>query len=495
MKTLVWLKRDLRLADHPPLAEAAGGAMLALFVAEPSVMEAEDFAPCHRRFVWQSLAGLREALAARGGRLAFARGEAVDVLDRLHAEWPFERIVSHQETGNAATYARDRAVAAWCRKRGVEWREHRQHGVFRGLGDRDGWSARWRRQMKQPTVATPTRFQSPSIALSVETELPRAEPGVAWLPGGEAAGRETLESFLRERGEEYATRMSSPVTAPEACSRLSPYLAWGNVSMRAVVQATEARAEALRAARPGTTPWPRSLAAFGKRLRWHCHFIQKLEDQPSIEFENMQRACDGLREDEFDEARFEAWKAGRTGYPMVDACMRALREEKWINFRMRAMLVSFASHHLWLDWRPTSRWLARQFLDYEPGIHYTQFQMQSGVTGINALRIYSPAKQVLDHDPDGAFIHRWCPELAPLTGAALANPERLDLDAQRRLGVRIGRDYPKPLVDHATAVRHARHRIAAVRRTAEAREESRAVYRRHGSRKRPPARRRQGAGR
>ena len=161
--------------------------------------------------------------------------------------------------------------------------------------------------------------------------------------------------------------------------------------------------------------------------------------------------------------------------------MRALRAQKWINFRMRAMLVSFASYHLWLDWRRTAPWLAQHFLDYEPGIHYSQFQMQSGTTGINTLRIYSPAKQVLDQDPDGAFIHRWCPELESLSGPLLANPEQA--------GSLLPLDYPAPIVEHSSAMQKARKRIMARRQTGAARLESRAVFQRHGSRRRSNRRR------
>jgi deoxyribodipyrimidine photo-lyase len=214
--------------------------------------------------------------------------------------------------------------------------------------------------------------------------------------------------------------------------------------------------------------------------------MQKLEDEPRIEFENFSRAYDGLREQAPDAARLDAWWAGQTGYPMVDACMRALHAGGWINFRMRAMLVSFAAHHLWLHWRGFAPYLARQFIDFEPGIHYSQVQMQSGTTGINTVRIYSPIKQALDQDPEGAFIRRYVPELAAVPVEYLAQPHTMPADLQQRTGVRIGRTYPAPLVDHASAYRAARERIAAVRRTTAARAEAERVQARHGSRRSGP---------
>lgn len=248
--------------------------------------------------------------------------------------------------------------------------------------------------------------------------------------------------------------------------------------MREIVQATRRRVSDLQGDRtPESKIWRQSLRSFDARLHWHCHFMQKLEDEPRIEFENVVRAYDGLREGEFSAERFEAWKAGRTGYPFVDACMRYLQETGWINFRMRAMLVSFASYHLWLHWRQPALYLAGLFLDYEPGIHYSQFQMQSGTSGINTIRIYSPTKQALDQDPAGSFIRRWVPELAAVPAEHVQQPW---LQPESRGSVT---GYPLPIVDHATAIALARQRISAIRRQDSTRAEAKQVVQRHGSRK------------
>jgi deoxyribodipyrimidine photo-lyase len=327
--------------------------------------------------------------------------------------------------------------------------------------------------MAEPVIATPLELRGVAIDPG---PIPEARdlgllPDRRTLaqPGGERAGENLLQTFLDGRGSAYHREMSSPVTAFESCSRLSPHLAYGTISTRIVTQRLRERL-----AKTEDKEVRRALRAFDGRLHWRDHFMQKLEDEPGIEFGNFVRGFDGLREGEFSRDRFEAWKEGRTGYPMVDACMRCLEQTGWINFRMRAMLMSFASYQLWLHWRETGLHLARLFVDYEPGIHWSQTQMQSGTTGMNTLRIYSPTKQAKDHDPKGVFIRRWIPELRDLADKWIATPW---------LRPELAGGYRQPIVEHTAAVREARAKLASFRRQPGVRAQIGEVMKKHGSRK------------
>ena len=480
---LVWLKRDLRIHDHAALAAAqAFDAAAALFVIEPEWLQSPECSPGHVEFTLGCLAELRAALAPRGMPLLVRVGSCAQVFTQLHTEMAFTHLLSHEETGSGWTYQRDKDVAAWCQAHNVAWQEWQQTGVVRRLRSRSGWAARWQMRMDTAIIAPPQQFQS-SLPVN-QADLPTlADLGLqrtskTLQAAGEKAARQTLRSFLQIRGFDYRKSLSSPLSAQEGCSRLSPHLAFGTLSLRTVHQATESVM-----ASTNDASMRYALKGFAGRLRWHCHFMQKLEDQPDIEFNNFARVCDGLRENDFNPEYFEAWGKGQTGYPMVDACMRSLRATGWLNFRMRAMLVSFASYHLWLHWRQTGVFLARQFLDFEPGIHWSQMQMQSGTTGINTLRIYSPTKQAKDHDPEGLFIRQWVPELARIPLPFLAEPWNMPDSVQHLSGCILGVDYPLPIVNEKTALQAAKLRLYGLRQTPEAKVQAADVQMRHGSRK------------
>ena len=482
-RALVWLKRDLRVHDHAPLVAAlAHSDALSLFIVEPEWLQSPECDASHVDFALACLAELRAALALRGLPLLVRVGSAVDVLAQLHSELAFTHLLSHEETGPGWSYVRDVQVVAWCKSAHIPWQEFTQTGVVRRLRSRSAWAQRWQARMDAPLQLLNGDFTAAVTLDQPEvptlTSLGLQAHHKTLQAAGEKAARRTLTSFLQVRGYDYRKALSSPLTAEEGCSRLSPHLAFGTLSMRTVHQATE-----VAIAHTPDRAFAYALRGFAGRLRWHCHFMQKLEDEPDIEFHNFARVCDGLREEEFNDVYFAAWCEGRTGYPMVDACMRSLVATGWLNFRMRAMLVSFASYHLWLHWRPTGLFLARQFLDYEPGIHWSQMQMQSGTTGINTLRMYSPTKQAQDQDPEGLFIRRWVPELARVPLPYLAEPWKMDISVQHMAGCLIGVDYPAPIVDDKLAMKAAKDRMYGLRKSEEAREEAGAVQAKHGSRK------------
>lgn len=488
---VIWFKRDLRTADHLPLAASTkralrdGGRVLPLYIAEPDWWAQPDMSARHWEFVTECLTELRADLAALGAPLVVRTGAAVEVLADLHRRFGIASLASHEETGTAWTYDRDRAVARWARSSGVEWTQYRDTGVIRALGDRNGWARSWDRFMAEPTHPRPKAIGGTDIdpgSLPAAPDLGLASHSCPERQrGGRVAALDALESFLHRRGERYRKEMSSPLSAEASCSRISAHLAWGTLSVREAAQATRCRMSDLRDAPGASGMWQASLRSFLGRLHWHCHFIQKFEDQPSIETASLHPAYSDIRD--FDPMRHAAWAEGRTGWPFLDACMRSLQATGWINFRMRAMLMSASSYQLWNHWREPGLHLARLFTDYEPGIHWPQVQMQSGTTGINTARIYNPIKQGIDQDPDGVFIRRWVPELEAVPTVAIHQPWTLSPLEQADLGLDIGSDYPTPIVDHMVAGRDARARIWAVRKGQPYREAADAIQERHGSRR------------
>ncbi len=489
-KSLVWFKKDLRVSDHEPLLSASySDEVVAVYILEEHWLSSAEFSHNQLYFLTHSLTDLQQALSTYNIPLLIMRGECLDCLTRIHSSFAFNQLYSHMETGLTWTHERDIAVKQWCRMNSVDWYESKQFSVIRKLRSRDTWNKAREKYIERDLHSHP-RTQSisinidniPNIKLQHLEDIYNTSKLNHIQLGGRSHAIRLLDSFLTQRGMNYTSSMSSPNTAYDECSRLSPHIAWGTISLSEIhLQLTNTYKKLY--AHDHKMQWLRSLKAFESRLWWHCHFIQKLESEPNIEFNNINSGFDGMRESEFTLSYYNAWCRGETGFPFIDACMRALIQHGWINFRMRAMLISFACYQLWLHWLKPAHHLARLFTDFEPGIHYSQVQMQSGVTGINAIRIYSPIKQAIDQDPDGKFIRQYCPELANLSNENIHQPHLTPPLEQIACGVIIGEHYPYPIIDHAQCYQTAKQKIYQWKSKQQTKQLSRQVYIKHGSRK------------
>jgi deoxyribodipyrimidine photo-lyase len=472
-----WVKRDARLADNACLTEAhfRDVDVLPFFCVEPTLLSAEDTSAMHIQAQWQAVTELRMSLREHGADVLIAHGEVVEKLAKLRAIIPFMALFCHEETGNALTYQRDRQVAAWCTANGVEYLEFPQSSVRRGGVNRDYLQRQWKSRVveSKPFNVPPISQGAELRQLAGSTAFPKLEAyadNKNWQPVGESAAQATLHDFLSRRAKWYRGGISSPNTAFTSGSRLSVHLAWGTITTRQIWHSVQQRLQDLDVQDPETKRWKQSLDAFLSRLHWRDHFTQRLESEPELEFRSIHPSYRAIPY-ENDPKLFQAWCEGRTGYPLVDAVMRCLATTGFVNFRMRAMVVSFACHVLHLDWLLIHPHLARVFRDYDPGIHLNQLQMQAGVVGWNAIRVYNPAKQLLDWDRDCRFVKRWLPELRE------ANPEEIQHFKEGIAG------YTEPIVTFADRAKTMSSLLYSIRKTAAAKAATSAVYKRHGSRK------------
>ena len=461
---IIWFKRDLRFTDHEPLyyAQQQKLPLLLVYFFEPSLMAHDDSDVRHWRFVYESLAEMQVKLKGIQSQIYIFHQEVLPVFEAITSQYQVNAVFSHQEVGNKLSYDRDKAMAVFFQNKAISWQEYQLHGVIRKLKSKEGWEERWYKKMKEaPKLVQETNWNLLSLDKALYSELKGNDlpkevttPDKNFQPGGESYAWRYMESFIKQRYVNYSKYISKPALSRKSCSRLSPYLAYGNISMRMVYRYTLQHYK--------NSPNKRDLDNFISRLHWHCHFIQKFESHSFMEFENLNPACNDIHKPK-NETYINAWQHGNTGVPIIDACMRCLIATGYINFRMRAMLVSFFVFNLWQDWKEL-HFLARQFLDYEPGVHYPQLQMQSGTAPFDTIRVYNPVKNSQEHDPQGLFIKKWVPELRHVPVTFVHEPWRMTGVEQQLYFCKLGTEYPEPIVDIEATRKYAADRMWVFKR-------------------------------
>lgn len=452
---VVWLKRDLRLYDHAPIVQAAAnGPVFIMYVLEPAMYAYQDISRRHYDFIYESLIDLNARLLRFDQQVHLFIGEVIDALKTIQQVMPTFTLYSHMEHGLTHTFERDLRVKKWCKKNRIPWHEAPSFGVLRGryVGHRPTFMKAY---LEEPLYKVPKYIPPvetvPKGFLTLEayhTWMPKGTPLEDGIKGGETHAIQMAKEFFNAKRKRYSLDMSKPSKSWASSSLLSAYLSFGNISIKTLHHATQKH---LKETAFKNAFEKKQLKAFESRLYWHCHFVEKVEMKPWIHMRSKDPRYDAIRTT--NPQWMEAFRQAMTGFPFVDACMLALKTRGWINFKQRAMMVSFACNTLLLDFKDVGTLLASLFIDYEPGIHWSQVQMQAGLIPKRHIPIYNVIKQSLETDPQGTFIKTFIPSLRHLEAKDVHTPWHLEKNP-----------YIPPIIDYEKMLHETKEKLYAIKK-------------------------------
>lgn len=463
---IVWYRNDLRIHDHPALSHAVndGATIVPAFIFNDTLLKGRHWGSNRNRFLLESLIDLQQSLQKLGGDLVYRHGNATDELIALARECNAQAVYYTADYTSYATM-RDRRIEKELKENDIEPHAFGGRTLVSSLSEiktKAGtphkvftpFYKNWLAVKRRPLAPVPPRITMPSkinkgSAPSLLSITHKEDLSPNALTGGETEARKRFKDFLNKGINHYADANND--MGADATSRLSSYLHFGCMSPREIEDELPPGS--------GGDAWRRQLA-------WSDFYNYVLLHNPQNARHEFQERYRGTLHWQKNDAALTAWQEGKTGYPIVDAAMRQLRQEGWMHNRARLIVGSFLTKDLWQDWREGETWFMRMLTDGDEANNNGNWQWIASV-GVDPApvyrRLYNPASQAKNYDPNGTYIRRYVPELRGVPDKFLAEPWKMSEAQQSEAGCIINQDYPAPIVDHAEARVFALSQYASTR--------------------------------
>lgn len=431
---LFWHRSDLRLSDNPALIRAADADRVnPVFIFDPNFYSSDKVGKNRLKFLHESLEQLNQIYKDYNTNLSFWYGKPETILTSIVDEHGIDKIIFNTSPTIGYSKKRDKKISSW------EISEPVKHQGIVCSKDNSCWRTCSEKYLNSKPYNAPKRLNG-GIESQIDIEKVRKKFDIPLfkkhrIQGGAKEAQKHLQK-ISSNIEDYHDSLSNPLTAEKKCSRLSPYFKFGCLSLREAYHYIKKQANQTK-----------NVDKYVDRLRWNLYFTQKLENNPSLTEKAINPIYRYQNKKSHKESLSEAWKHGKTGFPIIDAGMRALKKTGWMSFRIRALCASFYTMILRCWWKVGADWFYKKLVDADPGINYAQWQLQSGLIGRNPIEVYNPEQYSKKNDCSD-YIMKYVPELSELPPEHIHAPQKTPSTILSNYDLSIGDDYPHPIVDY-----------------------------------------------